>query len=541
MASAAGRLVDVVDARTLRVTQPRVVAFRIFAGAAMPTPPLDIRMIKDVLRLKLLNRLTHQTIASSLSISKGVVTKYLTLAQTHQLDWPSISELTQTELEHRLLGDSIQNRSVVLPDFARMHVEMRRKGVTLTLLWDEYCDAHPGQRVWGRSQFFDQYKKFCKTLKRSMRQSHRAGEKLFVDFAGPTLGLADGTRGQVFVAAMGASSYTFACVTADQTMRSWLAAIARALSFMGGVPQLIVPDNARALIADPDRYEPRVGDTVLDFARHYGVSFLPARPYSPQDKGKVESAVQVVERWILARLRHVRLDNLAAADAAVSAMLADLNQRRFQKIDSTRANLFAQLDAPALAPLPMAPWRWASWRSASVHIDYHIEIDAHRYSVPHQLVGIRVEVRLTDALVEVLHRGERVAIHARNHRRGGYTTIDEHMPAAHRAHKEWTPERLIHWGGTIGPHTAAFVQSLLTQHRHPEHGYRRSLGLLSLAKRYGHERLEAACRLAIELNAIYYRHVRDILENGRDLVPQASPNPWSSPQHENVRGATYYH
>ena len=216
MASAAGRLVYVVDAKTLRVTQPRVVASRIFAGAAMPTPPLDIRMIKDVLRLKLLNKLTHQAIASSLSISKGVVTKYVNLAQTHQLDWPSISELTQTQLEHRLLGDAAQNRSIVLPDFARMHVEMRRKGVTLTLLWEEYCDAHPGQRVWGRSQFFDHYKKFCKTLKRSMRQSHRAGEKLFVDFAGPTLGLADGTRGQVFVAAMGASSYTFACVTADQ-------------------------------------------------------------------------------------------------------------------------------------------------------------------------------------------------------------------------------------------------------------------------------------------------------------------------------------
>lgn len=323
----------------------------------MPPPTMDIRMIKDVLRLKLHKGLSHEAIARSLSISKGVVTKYLALARASELqDWNVIADLGEAELERRLFGASATERKVAQPDFARVHVELRRKGVTLTLLWEEYRAANAGRRTWGRTQFCEHYRQYAKTLRRSMRQQHLAGEKLFVDYAGPTLELADGGRGQVFVAAMGASSYTFACVTPDQTMRSWLGAIARTLRFLGGVPQMIVPDNTRALIAEPNRYEPRVNDTVLDFARHYDVTILPARPYSPQDKAKVESAVQVVERWIMARLRHVRLDDVAAADAAVAGLLAPLNSRRFQKLDATRASLFAAIDAPALRALPARPW-----------------------------------------------------------------------------------------------------------------------------------------------------------------------------------------
>ena len=271
----------------------------------MPPPRMDIRMIKDVLRLKLHGGLSHEAIGRSLSISKGVVAKYVSLAAAGGLDWATVAGLGEAELERRLLGRSADDSRVVEPDFGRVHVELRRKGVTLTLLWQEYRATHEGERTWGLTQFCEHYKRYAKTLRRSMRQQHRAGEKLFVDFAGPTLALADGSRGQVFVAAMGASSYTFACVTADQTMRSWLAGIQRTLRFLGGVPQLIVPDNPRALIAQPDRYEPQVNDTTLDFCRHYDVSMLPARPYAPQDKAKVESAVQVVERWIIAAIEKI--------------------------------------------------------------------------------------------------------------------------------------------------------------------------------------------------------------------------------------------
>ncbi len=508
----------------------------------MPQQRMDIRMIKDILRLKYQGGLSHERIAQSLGISKGAVAKYLSLAGGAGLDWASTAELDEASLERRLMGSGAALSRAVEPDYARVHIELRRKGVTLMLLWGEYRAAHEGQRTWAYTQFCGHYKAFAKTLKRSMRQQRRAGEKLFIDYAGPTLELADGSRAQVFVAAMGASSYTFTCATTDQSMRSWLGATARALAFYGGVPQLIVPDNPRALVSEACRYEPKLNQTVADFARHYGVSILPARPYSPKDKASAESAVQVVERWLMARLRHTVLADVHAADAALTALLPSLNERRFQKLDGSRASLFASLDAPLLSALPAQRWQWATFKTVTVHIDYHVEVEGHRYSVSHSLVGLKLEARVTDALVEVLHRGERVACHARSSRRGGFTTLDEHMPAAHRAHKEWTPERLIHWGADIGVNTGRFVTELLQRFRHPEHGYRSCLGLLSLAKRYGPKRVETACALALELGAGQYRHVRDILTNGRDLIERPAPVPeWVSPEHDNLRGASYFH
>lgn len=508
----------------------------------MPQPRMDMRMIKDIIRLKYQDSLSHERIAAALSISKGAVAKYLSLATAAGLhEWAHARELDEVELERRLLGRDAAADAVVPPDFARVHTELRRKGVTLMLLWQEYREANAGRRTWAYTQFCEHYKRFARSLKRSMRQQHRAGEKLFADFAGPTLPLDDGGRAHIFVAAIGASSYTFACATADQTMRSWLGSMARALAFCGGAPALVVPDNPRALIAEACRYEPRANDTVLDFARHYGCSILPARPYSPQDKAKVEVAVQVVERWLMARLRHVKLRDVTHADAAIRQLLPSLNERRMQKLGTSRADLFAQLDAPALRPLPAQAWQWATFKTVTVHIDYHVEVEAHRYSVPHALVGLELDARVTDALVELLHRGRRVACHARSNRRGGFTTRDEHMPAAHRAHKQWTPERLVHWGGQIGPRTGEFVAAILQRWRHPEHGYRSCLGLLNLAKRYGPQRLEAACAIALGLGAVQYRHVRDILASGRDRVQPAQHTEWVSPAHDNVRGAAYYH
>ena len=499
-------------------------------------------MIKDILRLKYQGALSHEAIARSLSISKGVVAKYLALAGAAGMDWQATAELDEASLERRLLGRSTAETRVVPADFATVHIELRRKGMTLALLWQEYRAVNAGQRTWAYTQFCEHYKAFAKTLKRSMRQPRRAGEKLFIDYSGATLALADGSRAQVFVAAMAASSYTFACATADQSMRSWLGAMARALTFYGGCPQLIVPDNPRSLVSQACRYEPKLNETVRDFARHYSVSILPARPYSPKDKATAESSVQVVQRWIMARLRHTVLADVHAADAAIAALLASLNNRPFQKLQGSRASLFGALDAPALSPLPAQPWQWATFKTVKVHIDYHVEVDFHRYSVSHTLVGMELEARVTDALVELLHRGQLVACHARSTRRGGFTTLDEHMPAAHRAHKQWTPERLVHWGAGIGVSTGQFTAQLLQRFRHPEHGYRSCLGLLSLAKRYGPQRLEAACLLALELGAGHYRHVRDILANGRDLIARAAPEPdWVAPAHDNLRGAANYH
>ncbi len=499
-----------------------------------------MRRIKDVLRLKLDALLSHEQIAGSLGISKGVVAKYVGLAAAAGLTWAEVQACDEITLERRLLANPQRARVHVQPDYGRAHQELRRKGMTLMLLWEEYRADHADGHTYRYSQYCDNYRRFAKRLKRSMRQIHRAGEKLFIDFAGPTIALSDGGRAHIFVAAMGASSYTFACATPRETMVDWIESTVKALTFYGGVTQLIVPDNPRALIADPNRYEPRGNDTVLDFARHYGTSVLPARPYHPQDKAKAESAVQVVERWVMARLRHQRLATVHAVNVAIKPLLEQLNDRPFQKLPGSRASTFAALDAPALLPLPAQRYEIAHFKTVRVHIDYHIEVEGHRYSVPHALVGQALEARITTGTIELLHRGQRVASHVRNHRRGDFSTIAEHMPAAHRAHMEWTPQRLIHWGRDIGVATAAVVTRLLEERKHPEHGYRACLGLLALAKRYGKPRLEAACVLALQIGVCRYRHVRDILANNRDQNPPTVTDDWVSPDHAHVRGPTYY-
>jgi transposase len=378
-----------------------------------------MRKIRDVLRLKLEARLSHERIAASLGISKGVVAKYVSLASVAGLDWATVQTLSDTALERRVVQGRLDRPThYVLPDYGRAHQELRRKGMTLMLLWEEYVTAHPGQPTYRYSQFCERYRRYALRLKRSMRQIHRAGEKLFVDYAGPTVELADGSRAHVFVAALGASSYTFACATPRETMADWLQGCARALSFIGGVPQLIVPDNPRAMIANPNRYEPRANETVEDFARHYGTSVLPARPRHPQDTAKVESAVQVVERWILMRLRHRRFASVDDVNEAIEPLLQRLNSKLFQKLPGSRASAFADLDAPALQALPLQPWEWAVFKSVRVHIDHHIEIDGHRYSVPQNLVGLLLEARITEHAVELLHRGQRVAAHQRRRPQG---------------------------------------------------------------------------------------------------------------------------
>ena len=499
-----------------------------------------MRKIKDVLRLKLDAKLSHQQITNALGLSKGVVTKYAGLAAAAGLDWLTVQIMDEAALERRLLVGAQKTSDYVQPDYGRLHQELRRKGMTLMLLWEEHRADHADRQTYGYTQFCENYRRFARQLKRSMRQIHRAGEKLFIDYAGPTIALTDGSRAHIFVAALGASSYTYACATPRETMADWLESTARALSFYGGVTQLIVPDNPKAMIADANRYEPRGNDTVLDFARHYGTSILPARPYHPQDKAKAESAVQIVERWIMARLRHQQFVSVHEVNEAMAPLLTRLNDKAFQKLPGSRASAFAEIDVPALLPLPLQRYEMARFKTVKVHIDYHVEVERHRYSVPQALVGQELEARITTAVVELLHRGQRVASHASNGRVGGFTTTSAHMPAAHRAQMEWTPQRLIHWGTSIGPATAEAVTRLMAENRHPEHGYRACLGLLSLAKRYGKERLESACTLALQIGACQYRHVNDILKNNRDQSNPVAAEEWVSPEHVHLRGPGYY-
>jgi len=515
----------------------------------MPTPRINMRKLKDALRLKLLCEQSHQQIASALGIAKGSVTKYCTLAATAGLDWSAIEAMSETNLERRLFGSSLA-ATFVRPDYGRMHQELRRKGVTVMLLWQEYSaqvgDEHSAEhplKALRYSQFSENYRQFAKRLKRSMRQTHRAGEKMFIDYAGPTIALfehgVEVGRANIFVAAMAASGYSFALATPRQTAADWLHGTACALTFFGGVPELIIPDNPRALVTQANRYEPLLTDSVMDFARHYGCSVLPARAYHPQDKAKVELSVLLVERWILACLRHQRFASVQEVNDAMAPLLTRLNDKLFQKLPGSRASAFAQIDAPALRPLPVQPWEWASFKTVRVHIDSHIEFEGHRYSVPNALVGLALELRITAHAVEVLHRGERVASHMRCAHKGGYTTVIEHLPPAHQAHAQWTPERLIAWGERTGVACARVVAKMLERQRHPEHAYRACLGLLSLSKLYSNTRLEAACTIALSLGTSKYTHIRDMLANGRDQAQVTTPE-WSAPAHAHVRGSGYY-
>lgn len=507
-----------------------------------------MRKIRDVLRYRHSTDLSLEAIARALNLSKGVVAKYLKLATAVGLGWPLPDDLDDAALERRLYQQSAARTSAFTePDYANVHQELKRKGVTLILLWEEYRAA-TGDAAYQYTAFCTRYRCWAGKLKRSMRQIHRGGEKLFADYAGPMMPIIDADTGEIrpasiFVAVLGASSYTYACATPGQTQADWLAGIGRALTFIGGVPELIVPDNPRALVAVANRYEPELNRATIEFAQHYSTVILPARPRKPQDKAKVEVGVQVVERWILAKLRHRQFFSVSELDAAVAELLPALNNRPFKKLPGCRREAFEKLDAPYLQALPAGLFVLAEWKHATVNIDYHVEYDAHYYSVPHALVRQKVELRITQSTIEVLARGRRVASHPRNSRKGGYSTLSEHMPTAHRAHADWSPSRLMNWASAIGPASGELVKRLLLEKQHPEQGYRACLGLMRLARSVGHARMEAACTRALALGTHRYRSVASILSKGLDRQPIAQPvsTELALPAHANVRGSDYYH
>ena len=515
----------------------------------MPAERIAMHNIKELLRLKYDCALSHERIARALSISKGVVAKYVKAAEASGVSWAELAAADEARLR-ALLGGTPRPRGTAvgyrMPDLAAVHQGLKRKNVTLALLWEEYVQATAGP-TYQYSRFCDLYRDFAKGLKRSMRQVHRAGEKLFIDYAGDTVPIVDAetgeiSRAQIFVAVLGASNYTFVCATATQSQADWLGALGRALRFIGGVPELIVPDNTRSMVGEPDRYAPQLQRTTAEFAQHYGVAILPARPYKPQDKSKVEVGVQIVQRWILARLRHRRFFSLAELHVAIAELLEDLNARPFQRLPGNRRSAFETLDQPALRALPATPFQFAQWKKAKPNIDYHVEFDGHYYSVPHALVRTTVELRVSETLLECYSSNQRVACHPVSHQRGAHTTTPEHMPASHRAHLEWTPQKLIDWGLRIGVSTAEVVTWQLEHRAHPEQGYRACLGLQRLGREYTPQRLEAACTRAVAIRSMTYRSVASILKSGLDRqhhLPATTPG--ALPVHENIRGSDYFH
>jgi transposase len=506
-----------------------------------------MRKVREVLRLKFDGGQTNRRIARSCHISRPTVSDYLLRFEKAGLEWPAAAALDDATLEQKLFAPvpvaPIAGRAV--PDWSQVHRELRRKGVTLTLLWHEYKAAHP--EGFQYSWFCDQYRAWTRKLDVVMRQEHRAGEKLFVDYAGQTAEVVDRRTGeirhaQIFVAVLGASSYTYAEATWTQQLPDWIGAHVRAFQFLGGVSEVLVPDNLRSGVSKAHRYEPDLNPTYADLASHYGVAVLPARVRKPRDKAKAEAGVLLVERWILAVLRHRTFFSLPELNREIARLLERLNTRPFKKLPGTRRELFEQLDRPALHPLPAQPYEFAEWKKVRVNIDYHVEIEGHYYSVPYQLVRKALEARYSERTVECFHKGQRVASHPRSHLKGRHTTLPEHMPTSHRSYAEWTPQRLIRWAEKTGPATAGMVQTILERRAHPQQGFRSCLGIMRLGKSFGEERLEAACRRALTLGACSYKSIESILRQGLDrkAVPEQQELDLSL-EHENIRGSDYYH
>ena len=513
----------------------------------MATERLAMHQAREILRQKLTLKRSHREVVAAVGVSMGAVSGVVTRAAALGLDWEAVEALDDEALEVRLYGPRISTRQArPLPDPVELHVELRRPGVTLQLLHLEYLERHPdGYRY---TKFCAAYQEWLERRAPTMRQVHVAGDKMFVDYSGKKPHYVEPTTGEVvevelFVAVLGASSYTYAEATRTQTLADFTASNARAFTFFGGVTNAIVPDQLKSAVTLASRYEAGVQRTYAELGRHYGTTILPARPRSPRDKAKVEVAVQVAQRWILARMRNEKFDSLGALNARIAELCAELNRRVMRHYKASRLELFERLDKPALRALPEEPFVHAEWTKTRLSIDYHAKVREHFYSAPFTLVHEELWARSTAATVELFHRGARVASHLRSDVPGRHTTDGRHMPAAHQKHAEWTPTRILGWASTVGPMTAKLAEAILAERRHPEHGYRSCLGLFRLAKRYGHARVEAACARALAAGARSYRHVDSILKHGLDHAPalDVEPREGTSAAHENVRGSDYYH
>ena len=508
---------------------------------------LPMRKVRDVLRLKAVG-LGKRKIAASLGISATAVGGCLRRAREAGIAWPLTEEMTDEALEVRLYPASAALAELAarrpLPDWPTIHRELKRPGVTLQLLWGEHRAAHPDG--YGYSRFCELYRAWEGRLSPTMRQTHVAGERMFVDYAGTTMDVIDAATGEVlraqlFVAVLGASNYTYAEATWTQGLADWIGSHVRTFAFIGGVTAQTVSDNLKSGITKACFYEPAVNRTYAEMAAHYDTAIVPARPYKPRDKAKVEVAVLVATRWIIAKLRKRTFFSLAELNAAIAIEVAALNARVTRHLGASRKALFEELERSALKPLPAEPYTYAQWKECKLGLDYHVEVEKHYYSVPHQLLREKMWVRVTARTVEVFHRGKRVAAHVRSSSNRKHTTVREHMPSSHRRYADWTPEHLRRRAGEIGPNTSALVAIILRERSHPEQGFRASIGIIGLAKAHGRDRLEAACGRALTIGARSYTSVNSILKNNLDRRRPDKATDGPAILHSNIRGPGYFH
>jgi transposase len=511
----------------------------------MANKRLSMRKIREVLRLSWDKSLSARQVAESCGVARGTVGNIMDRATRAGLSWPLPDDLDDAALEHRLFPSTIplevERRN--MPSYEYLQKELTRKHVTLQLLWHEYKEKNP--EGYEYSQFCLRYRSWQKTLDVSLRQDYKAGEKLFVDFAGDTIPIHDPKTGAVtpaslYVAALGASNYTYAEAVLAQDLPTWIGLHVRTFEFMDVVPEIVVPDNPKVGVTHPCRYEPDLNPTYQDMAAYYHTAVIPARVRKPKDKAKAEVAVLIAERWIIASLRNHTFFSVGELNSAIKEKLEDLNNKPLQKLKVSRRHLFETIDKPAMKPLPDKRYEYAEWEKHKVNIDYHVEVDHHYYSVPYQLKGETIDARITASMVEIFFKGKRVASHPRSTSPGRHTTLSAHMPESHKRYLEWTPSRIIRWAEKTGPSTASLVTEIMERRPHPEQGFRSALGIIRLGRRYSKERLEAACTRALSMKAYSYRSVESILKNnldGKELPERPSEK---CIVHENIRGKGYY-
>ena len=500
-----------------------------------------MRKIREILRLKCAG-LSPRQIAASVGSALSTVQECLRRAVRAQLNWPLPDELDDARLEALLYPVRVRSVQIPAPDFLHVQRELSRPGVTRFLLWQEYKAQHPQGLQY--TAFCVQYRAFVsRAAEPVMRFEHRAGEKCFVDYAGHTVGIIDRHTGeirqaQIFVAVLGCSNYTYAEASWTQSLPDWLGSHVRALTFFGGVPAAFVPDNLKSGVDRAHRYDPDLNAAYAEFAAHYGVAILPTRVRKPRDKAKVETGVQIVERWILARLRDRQFFSLPELNSAIAELLIELNKRAFQKLEGSRRSRFLELDRPALEALPPRAYEYAQWKHAKVHPDYHIEVEHAYYSVPYRHIAERVEVRMSARMVEIFLRRQLIASHPRLSQRGARSTLDAHRPANHRAVIDTTIERLLARAEAIAPAVTEVLREQFNRKRHPEEALRAAQGILRLAQDFSPQQLAAACQRAVALKACNYRSVRALITTPPTESGEARQ---LSLVHENVRGSDYFH
>jgi len=504
-----------------------------------------MQKIREILRLKYECRFSNRQVAKSCKVSRRTVSIYWAQAQKAGIDWQRDKELSDTELELLLYGGRVPiQSSKVVPDFQYIFQEMKRPYVTMQLLWQEYKEENPEGYQYTR--FTELYNEWRKKLNICMRQEHRAGEKMFVDYCNglPITNPKTGEKipTQLFVSVWGASNYTYAEASLTQNEESWVMAHVRAFEYSGCVPHLIVPDNLKSGVTHPCKYEPDINRSYLEMARHYGTTIIPARPYRAKDKAKVEVGILLVQRWILACLRNRTFYNISDMNQAIKELLEKLNNREMRNLHCSRKHLFETLDKLAALPLVQQRYEYAEWRKVRVNIDYHIEVNSHYYSIPYQLVHQQVDVRLTEHTLEVFYKGQRQTSHVRSYVKYGYTTKPEHMPEAHRKYLEWTPSRIIEWAKKTGECTQQVVKQIIESKKHPEQAYRSCLGILRLERYYPKQRIENAAKRALKYHTCSYQSIKSILSTGLDKQIDCfdEQKVEISPLHENIRGQKYY-